>query len=163
MIGNVVFVEKADSTGKALEKIRLIRESTTGLPLAKPLRYGRLSSNFGYRVDPFLRKPAMHSGVDFGAPYGTPVEATADGIVMHAGFKGGYGRMVEIGHEHGFTTRYAHLSAISVKKGERIAAGAIVGHVGSSGRSTGPHLHYETRRGEEALDPTIFLGASQYF
>jgi murein DD-endopeptidase MepM/ murein hydrolase activator NlpD len=162
-IGNVVFVEKADSTGKALEKIRIIRESAAGLPLAKPLQGGRWTSNFGIRVDPFLRKPAMHSGVDFGASYGTPVEATADGIVVHAGFKGGYGRMVEIRHGHGFTTRYAHMSAIKVKEGEQVAAGTIVGHVGSSGRSTGPHLHYETRRGDKALDPTIFLGASQYF
>jgi murein DD-endopeptidase MepM/ murein hydrolase activator NlpD len=162
-IGNVIFVEKADSTNKALEKIRIIRESAAGLPLAKPLQYGRQSSNFGYRLDPFLRKPAMHSGVDFGAPYGTPVEATADGIVVHAGLKGGYGRLVEIRHDHGFTTRYAHMSAISVKEGEQVAAGTIVGLVGSSGRSTGPHLHYETRRGDKALDPTIFLGASQYF
>ena len=162
-IGNVVFVEKADSTGKALGKIRLIRESAAGLPLEKPLQFARLSSSFGQRVDPFLGKPAMHSGVDFSAPYGTPVEATADGIVAHAGFKGGYGRMVEIRHGHGFITRYAHLSAISVSEGKLVAAGTIVGHVGSSGRSTGPHLHYETRRGEEALDPTIFLGASRYF
>ncbi len=160
-IGNVVFVEKADSTRKALEKIRLIRESTVGLPLARPLQYGRLSSNFGYRVDPFLRKPAMHSGVDFGAAYGTPVEATADGIVVHAGFKGGYGRMVEIRHSHGFATRYAHMSSISVKKGQQVVAGTIVGKVGSSGRSTGPHLHYETRRGDKALNPTVFLGASR--
>ncbi len=162
-IGNVVFVEKADSTGKALGKIRLIRESAAGLPLEKPLQFARLSSSFGQRVDPFLGKPAMHSGVDFSAPYGTPVEATADGIVVHAGLKGSYGRMVEIRHGHGFITRYAHLSAISVSEGKLVAAGTIVGHVGSSGRSTGPHLHYETRRGEEALDPTIFFGASQYF
>ena len=162
-IGNVVFVEKADSTGKALEKIRLIRESAAGLPLAKPLQGGRWTSNFGNRMDPFLHKPAMHSGVDFGAAYGMPVEATADGIVVHAGFKGSYGRMVEIRHGHGFTTRYAHMSAISVTEGEQIAAGTIVGLVGSSGRSTGPHLHYETRRGDKALDPAIFLGASRYF
>ena len=166
-IGNVVFVEKSDSTGKALEKIRLIRESAAGLPLEKPLQEsgqaGGISSNFGYRVDPFLRKPAMHSGVDFSASFGTPVEATADGVVVHAGFKGGYGRMVEIRHDQGFTTRYAHLSAISVKEGEQVAAGTIIGHVGSSGRSTGPHLHYETRRGGKALDPVIFLGVSQYF
>jgi len=162
-IGNIVFVEKADSTNKALEKIRLIRESAAGVPLAKPLQGGRWTSNFGYRIDPFLRKPAMHSGVDFGAPFGTPVEATADGIVIHAGDKGGYGRMVEIRHGHGFTTRYAHLSAISVTEGEQVTAGTIVGEVGSSGRSTGPHLHYETRRDEEALNPTIFLGASRHF
>jgi murein DD-endopeptidase MepM/ murein hydrolase activator NlpD len=162
-IGNIVFVEKADSTNKALEKIRLIRESAAGVPLAKPLQGGRWTSNFGYRIDPFLHKPAMHSGVDFGAPFGTPVEATADGIVIHAGDKGGYGRMVEVRHGHGFTTRYAHLSAISVSQGEKVTAGTIVGEVGSSGRSTGPHLHYETRREEEALNPTIFLGASHHF
>lgn len=161
--GNVVFVEKSDSTGKALEKIRLIRESATGLPLENPLQEGGLSSNFGYRMDPFLRKPAMHSGVDFRASYGTPVEATADGVVVHAGFKGNYGRMVEIRHGHGFTTRYAHLSAIRVKEGEPVVAGTIIGDVGSSGRSTGPHLHYETRRGDKALDPAIFLGGSKYF
>ena len=162
-IGNIVFVEKADSTNKALEKIRLIRESAAGVPLAKPLQGGRWTSNFGYRIDPFLHKPAMHSGVDFGAPFGTPVASTADGIVIHAGDKGGYGRMVEVRHGHGFTTRYAHLSAISVTEGEQVTAGTIVGEVGSSGRSTGPHLHYETRRDEEALNPTIFLGASRHF
>ncbi len=162
-IGNLVFVEKTDSTGKALEKIRLIRESATGLPLEKPLQEGGLSSNFGYRLDPFLRKPAMHSGVDFSASFGTPVEATADGVVVHAGFKGSYGRMVEIRHGQGFTTRYAHLSAIRVQEGDPVTAGTIVGHVGSSGRSTGPHLHYETRRGGKALDPTIFLGGAQKF
>ncbi|MGB3041867.1 MAG: peptidoglycan DD-metalloendopeptidase family protein [Xanthobacteraceae bacterium] len=118
-----------------------------------------LSSGFGVRTDPFLGRPAMHTGLDFRASTGDPVRATANGRVVSAGWAGGYGRMVEIDHGNGLSTRYGHMSRINVKVGEHIHIGQIVGEVGSTGRSTGPHLHYETRIDGEAVDPQRFLRA----
>jgi len=118
-----------------------------------------LSSGFGVRTDPFLGRPAMHTGLDFRASTGDPVRATANGRVVSAGWAGGYGRMVEIDHGNGLSTRYGHMSRISVKVGDTIHIGQIVGEVGSTGRSTGPHLHYETRIDGEAVDPQRFLRA----
>lgn len=118
-----------------------------------------LSSGFGVRTDPFLGRPAMHTGLDFRASTGDPVRATANGRVVSAGWAGGYGRMVEIDHGNGLSTRYGHMSRINVKVGEQIHIGQVVGEVGSTGRSTGPHLHYETRIDGEAVDPQRFLRA----
>ena len=118
-----------------------------------------ISSGFGMRIDPFIRAPAMHTGLDFRGDTGDPVRATADGKVTVAGWNGGYGRMVEIDHGNGLITRYGHLSAISVKVGQRVRAGQVIGKIGSTGRSTGPHLHYETRVGGDAVDPLKFLRA----
>ena len=118
-----------------------------------------LSSGFGVRTDPFLGRPAMHTGLDFRASTGDPVRATASGKVVAAGWAGGYGRMVEIDHGNGLATRYGHMSKIDVRLGEHIQIGQIVGEVGSTGRSTGPHLHYETRIDGEAVDPQRFLRA----
>ena len=117
------------------------------------------TSGFGIRSDPFLGRPAMHTGLDFRASTGDPVRATANGKVASAGWAGGYGRMVEIDHGNGLSTRYGHLSAINVKVGEPIKIGQVIGEVGSTGRSTGPHLHYETRIDGEAVDPQKFLRA----
>jgi murein DD-endopeptidase MepM/ murein hydrolase activator NlpD len=117
------------------------------------------SSNFGVRIDPFLNRPAMHTGIDFRGNTGEPVRATASGTVTAAGWSGGYGRMVEIEHAHGVSTRYGHLSEIDVKVGQSIKIGQVVGRLGSTGRSTGPHLHYETRIDGEAVDPDKFLRA----
>jgi murein DD-endopeptidase MepM/ murein hydrolase activator NlpD len=111
-------------------------------------------------MDPFLRSPAMHTGIDFRASYGDPVRATAAGTVVSAGWSGGYGKMVEIDHGNGLITRYGHLSAIDVEEGQSIRTGQTVGRVGSTGRSTGPHLHYETRVDGEAVDPQKFLRAA---
>lgn len=118
-----------------------------------------LSSGFGVRSDPFLGRPAMHTGLDFRASTGDPVRATASGKVVSAGWAGGYGRMVEIDHGNGLATRYGHMSKISVRVGDQIQIGQVVGEVGSTGRSTGPHLHYETRIDGEAVDPQRFLRA----
>lgn len=118
-----------------------------------------LSSGFGVRSDPFLGRPAMHTGLDFRASTGDPVRATANGRVVSAGWAGGYGRMVEIDHGNGLSTRYGHMSRINVKIGEQVHIGQVVGEVGSTGRSTGPHLHYETRIDGEAVDPQRFLRA----
>lgn len=117
------------------------------------------TSGFGIRSDPFLGRPAMHTGLDFRAQMGDPVRATANGKVTSAGWAGGYGRMVEIDHGNGLSTRYGHLSEIGVKVGDTIKIGQVIGAVGSTGRSTGPHLHYETRIDGEAVDPQKFLRA----
>jgi murein DD-endopeptidase MepM/ murein hydrolase activator NlpD len=101
----------------------------------------------------------MHSGLDFRAPTGEPARATAAGKVVTAGWSGGYGKMVEIDHGNGFSTRYGHLSEILVKEDQAVRPGQIVGRVGSTGRSTGPHLHYETRVDGDAVDPHKFLRA----
>jgi murein DD-endopeptidase MepM/ murein hydrolase activator NlpD len=117
------------------------------------------TSGFGIRSDPFLGRPAMHTGLDFRAAMGDPVRATANGVVESAGWSGGYGKMVEIDHGNGFSTRYGHMSEIEVKVGQQIKIGQTIGRVGSTGRSTGPHLHYETRIDGEAVDPQKFLRA----
>lgn len=140
-----------------LERLDRVVQS---VPLRRPLT-GEIdtSSGFGVRLDPFLRRPAMHTGLDLRGETGQPVRATAAGTVTSAGWSGGYGRMVEIDHGNGLSTRYGHLSQILVKEGQKIKPGQIVGRVGSTGRSTGPHLHYETRIGNEAVDPLKFLRA----
>jgi murein DD-endopeptidase MepM/ murein hydrolase activator NlpD len=130
------------------------------VPYRKPvLGEVEFSSGFGVRTDPFNGRPAMHTGLDFRASMGDPVRATANGKVESAGWSGGYGRMVEIDHGNGLSTRYGHLSEIDVKVGDNIKIGQVIGAVGSTGRSTGPHLHYETRIDGEAVDPQKFLRA----
>jgi murein DD-endopeptidase MepM/ murein hydrolase activator NlpD len=130
------------------------------LPLRRPAATDAgLSSTFGYRVDPFTRGLALHTGIDLRSEYGAPARATAPGTVTLAEYSGGYGNMVEVDHGHGLSSRYAHLSAITVVPGQAVAAGQMVGRVGSTGRSTGPHLHYETRIDGEPVDPQRFLRA----
>src|SRR5580698_1809206 len=130
------------------------------VPYRKPvIGEVEFTSGFGVRSDPFLGRPAMHTGLDFRAATGDPVRATANGKVVSAGWSGGYGRMVEIDHGNGLSTRYGHLSEINVKVGDTIKIGQVIGAVGSTGRSTGPHLHYETRIDGEAVDPQKFLRA----
>lgn len=143
------------------ETERLSRVIET-LPVRRPLpKTYETTSGFGARSDPFTRGLAMHAGLDFRAATGTPARATGNGRVIEADWVGGYGRMVEIDHGHGLTTRYAHLSAIDVKVGDTVRRGDVVGLVGSSGRSTGPHLHYEVRIDDEAVDPVTFLRAGE--
>jgi murein DD-endopeptidase MepM/ murein hydrolase activator NlpD len=152
---------------RQLYRIKLVRghverltKTLTVVPIRKPMNIDLdMTSGFGVRTDPFLRSPAMHTGLDFRADPGEPARATAAGVVTHAGWNGGYGRMVEVDHGNGFATRYAHLSAIDVEVGQTIRIGQIVGRVGSTGRSTGPHLHYETRVDGDPVDPQKFLRA----
>ncbi len=144
----------------ALEQGRLGRIADT-LPLRKPLAGPlEVTSTFGPRLDPFLGKPAMHTGIDLHKSIGDAVVATGAGIVTRAGPDGGYGNMVEIDHGHGLATRYAHLLAAEVAPGQRVAPGDLVGRVGATGRTTGPHLHYETRIDGEPVDPARFLQAA---
>lgn len=144
------------------ERMRL-RALVSFVPLRKPIE-GRIeiTSPFGVRADPFFGRAAMHTGMDLLQPYGGPVYATAAGVVTGAGPDGGYGNMVEISHGNGLSTRYAHLSSIDVALHQQVTIGTLIGHVGSTGRSTGPHLHYETRIDGEAVDPVRFLRAGMY-
>jgi murein DD-endopeptidase MepM/ murein hydrolase activator NlpD len=113
----------------------------------------RLSSGFGWRADPFGGDDEWHAGLDFPAPYGAPVRATAEGEVEFAEWRNGYGLAVSIRHPDGYTTLFGHLSAASVRAGERVTRGTVIGRVGNEGRSTGPHVHYEVRRYGKPVDP----------
>ncbi|GAC1333320.1 MAG: M23 family metallopeptidase [Beijerinckiaceae bacterium] len=131
------------------------------VPLRKPLPGApEVSSGFGARIDPFLGRAAMHTGIDLRDDYGSPVRSTAAGQVVTAGWTGGYGNMVEIDHGNGIATRYGHLSSIAVHESQTVEPGTVLGRVGSTGRSTGPHLHYEVRIDDEAVDPARFLRAA---
>jgi murein DD-endopeptidase MepM/ murein hydrolase activator NlpD len=144
----------------ARAQVDRLTRTLAAVPLRIPvLGQPEISSGFGMRIDPFIRAPAMHTGMDFRGETGDAVRATAEGNVAVAGSNGGYGKMVEIDHGNGLTTRYAHLSDINVKVGQRVRGGHIIGKVGSTGRSTGPHLHYETRIAGDAVDPRRFIRA----
>ena len=130
------------------------------MPVRMPLLGdANVTSPFGYRRDPFLGLLALHSGVDLAQAYGAEILATGAGRVTHAGSAGGYGIMVEIDHGNGLTTRYAHMSEALVEGGQEVTKGAVVGRMGSSGRATGPHLHYEVRVDGEPVDPVRYLRA----
>jgi len=154
---NVEFDDLTDGLVEALDLFEGLKGKARKLPVGNPLPGAAISSSFGKRVDPFHRKSAFHSGIDFKAKSGTPVLASGSGKVIKAGRNGGYGLMVEIDHGHGITTRYAHLSKILVKAGARVSDKQKIGRVGSTGRSTGPHLHYEVRRNAKASNPKRFL------
>ncbi len=157
----------ASAFDRQLYRINLARAHIDGykhtlltVPVRKPVG-GEvdMSSPFGVRTDPFNGRPAMHTGIDLRGDKGEAVHATANGKVSIAGREGGYGNMVEIDHGNGFSTRYGHLSKIEVKVGQVVRIGQIVGRIGSTGRSTGPHLHYETRINKEPVNPQKFLRA----
>ncbi|WP_298674595.1 M23 family metallopeptidase [uncultured Sphingomonas sp.] len=132
------------------------------IPSVQPVEHLNFSSNFGVRSDPFRRTAAMHAGVDIPGPVGTPIYATADGVVSHADRLGGYGNMIEIDHGKGIATRYGHLSKILVSDNMRVKRGQLIALMGSTGRSTGPHLHYEVRIDGHAVNPVPFLTTSDY-
>ncbi len=155
------FVERTALLKGTLDDIAALRQHAVALPVRMPVKALYISSRFGYRVDPFLKRKAFHAGLDFVAEPGTPVRATAPGTVVFAGSNGGYGEMVEIRHADGVSTRYGHLSKILVARGTQVEAGAKIGLVGSTGRSTGPHLHYETRRDGDAVNPALYLAAGK--
>lgn len=143
-----------------IAQVERLRVVVGALPVRRPVSAeAEQSSPFGHRLDPFTRSLAMHTGLDFRAEQGSIVRTSGAGRVVLAEYSGGYGNMVEIDHGHGITTRYAHLSHISVTDGQQLPAGAVVGRVGSTGRSTGPHLHFETRIDGDAVDPQRFLRA----
>ena len=130
------------------------------VPLRMPLSGDpAVTSPFGYRADPFLGRLALHPGVDLAEAYGAEIHAAAAGRVVHAGPAGGYGNMVEIDHGNGLATRYAHMSETLVEEGQEVDKGAVLGRLGSTGRSTGPHLHYEVRVDGDPVDPERYLRA----
>jgi murein DD-endopeptidase MepM/ murein hydrolase activator NlpD len=135
------------------------RGNVNVLPSIWPVN-GRLMGGYGVRSDPFSGEGAMHTGIDISAPVGTPVHAAADGIILHAGWNGGYGRCVIVDHGNGYQTWYAHLSRMDVIEGEEIRQGEVLGAVGTTGRSTGSHLHYEVRIGSTPVNPYKFLAQS---
>jgi len=154
-----VFENSISQLDLALDQFERVKNFAQKLPFNNPAPGRQITSLFGNRVDPFLGKLAMHAGIDFRQKTGSEVRATGAGVVINAGPFGGYGYMVEIDHGNGITTRYGHLSKILVDKGEVIREGEIIAQSGSTGRSTGPHLHYEVRRKGQAVDPMRFLNA----
>jgi murein DD-endopeptidase MepM/ murein hydrolase activator NlpD len=155
------FRAEVESLDSALDRLKKARRAVRQFPFANPSPGSDITSSFGTRRDPILGTAAFHSGMDFRASIGDPVKATATGKVVSAGRNGGYGNMVEISHGNGLTTRYAHLSRILVSQGDDVNPGTIVGLAGSTGRSTGPHLHYEVRRENTAVDPSAFIRAGR--
>lgn len=144
-----------------MDRLNLYRLAASKAPFANPiLNSFRFTSKFGFRRDPKTGGRRMHSGVDFAAGTGTPIYATADGVVTHAGWSSGYGRLVKIQHEFGIETRYAHQSKLRVKVGQRVSRGDRIGDMGASGRVTGVHLHYEVRVGGKAVNPMIYIKAA---
>ncbi len=152
------FEHRVLQLGEAQASFGRWRELAQIVPLRRPLEGDdSTTSNFGMRTDPFTGAAAMHSGMDFRGETGTPIRATGAGKVLRAEVAGGYGNLVELDHGNGLTTRYAHLSAFDVKPDQIVPPGAIIGRLGSTGRSTGPHLHYETRLAGEATNPLKFI------
>ena len=153
------FEESINDLDLALERLDAARRTARKLPFGNPSPKSSITSRFGNRTDPFLGRLALHAGIDFRASTGTQIRSTGAGTVIVAGRNGGYGNMVEIDHGDGLTTRYAHLSRVLVKVGDHVEAADPVGLSGTTGRSTGPHLHYEVRREGKAVDPMRFLTA----
>ncbi len=152
---------RANNIISELDRLNLYRLAASKAPFSKPVKAGyRFTSAFGYRNDPKTGGRRLHKGVDFAGPVGTPLYATADGTVTHAGWSSGYGRLVKIQHEFGIETRYAHQRRIRVKVGQRVSRGERIGDMGASGRVTGPHLHYEVRVGGKAVNPMIYIKAA---
>ncbi|HAC59070.1 peptidoglycan DD-metalloendopeptidase family protein [Parvibaculum sp.] len=156
------FAKQLFRVSQNLKKMADLEESIARMPLASPLVSYRKTSSFGSRRDPFNGRMAFHSGEDMAAYYGAPIYAPASGKVTYAGWKGGYGRVIEIDHGNGFRTRYGHLGKISVKAGQEIAFREVLGKVGSSGRSSGPHLHYEVWFDGIVRNPSKFIEAGHY-
>jgi murein DD-endopeptidase MepM/ murein hydrolase activator NlpD len=155
-------VDDANFVAEALARYKAARGAADVAPVHRPLIAAtRISSIFGNRKDPFTGRLAFHSGLDFAAPQGTSVLAAGAGKVTFVGQISGYGNVVEITHETGLVTRYGHLSAFLVKEGQTVRTGTPIARVGSTGRSTGPHLHFEVRRTDNAIDPAPFLNAGR--
>jgi murein DD-endopeptidase MepM/ murein hydrolase activator NlpD len=145
-----------------IEKLIAHKEDLlAAIPAIQPVsnqQLERVASGFGYRIDPVYKIPKMHAGLDFTAPTGTPIYATADGTVSEASYNiGGYGNIVKINHGFGYETWYAHMVRIKVRNGQKVKRGEVIGWVGSTGKSTGPHLHYEVHKNGVAVDPVYYF------
>ncbi|RVT91233.1 M23 family metallopeptidase [Sphingomonas crocodyli] len=144
------------------KKLDAMEKGVISIPSIKPLADFTFTSAFGVRRDPFRGGAAMHAGIDLASKTGTPIYATADGMVNRAEWFGGYGNCVEVEHGKGISTRYGHMSKIVAHPGQRVHRGDLIGYVGSTGRSTGPHLHYEVRIDGRAVNPIPFLESANY-
>ncbi len=155
-------VEKNTDNKKSEKVSILINEfekqiaKISNIPLGSPVS-GSLTSEFGWRTSPFKWQTKFHQGIDISVERNTPITATADGIVIEAGYRGGYGNCITIQHKNGYQTVYAHLEKISVSAGEKVCRGTFIGQVGTTGHSTGPHLHYEIIKNDEAVDPWKYV------
>ena len=147
--------------GLSLARMEALEDGLAAVPHNLPASLQYISSGFGYRSDPFTGEAAMHAGLDFRGPLGAPIYAAADGRVSFAGVKNGYGNCLEITHRNGMMTRYAHMSGFRARVGQPVEAGDVIGAIGSSGRSTGPHLHFEVRINDQAVNPRPFLEANR--
>ena len=148
--------------GASLARMDALENSLAGIPQVRPANVGHMSSGFGYRSDPFNGRGAFHAGLDFAAPYGAPIYAAASGRVSFAGIKQGYGNCIEVDHGNGLVTRYAHMSRFVAAIGRQVDAGDMIGAIGSTGRSTGPHLHFEVHINGRPVNPRPFLEAASH-
>ena len=156
------FANRVQHAASDLGEAKALEDAAHDLPLAQPTLAAEKSSGFGVRYDPFTGHPAMHTGLDFAGGRMEAIHATAPGVVSFTGVRSGYGNTVEIDHGRGFKTRYAHLAAIAVRVGEQVTVGTRIGGMGSTGRSTGTHLHYEVWVNGRAQNPDRFLKAGAY-
>lgn len=153
---------RANAILAGLDRMNMYRMAAFKAPFSMPVNTAvRYTSGFGGRNDPFGRGHRKHEGQDLAGAYGSPILATADGVVTYAGWESGYGRLIKIRHDFGIETRYGHLSQIRVSVGDRVSRGERIGDMGNSGRSTGTHLHYEIRIGGEAINPMTFIKAAR--
>ena len=157
------FAQRLQRVTSDISDARGLQSAEQGLPFARPTADTRETSGFGVRIDPFTGQPAYHPGQDFAGAYGSPIYVTAPGVVSFTGVRQGYGDTIEVDHGHGLKTRYAHLSAIAVRVGQHVAVGQRIGAMGSTGRSTGTHLHYEVWVNGRAQNPLRFVKAGDYY
>lgn len=143
--------------GLSLARMAALERGLDGVPQVMPASIDNISSGFGYRSDPFTGHGAMHAGLDFKGAIGAPIHAAAKGLVSFVGQRSGYGNVVEISHGNGLLTRYAHMSKFAAKVGQKVTAGDVIGAIGNTGRSTGPHLHFEVRINGRPVNPRPFL------
>jgi murein DD-endopeptidase MepM/ murein hydrolase activator NlpD len=143
--------------GLSLARMDALERGLDRIPQVLPARVEMVTSSFGYRRDPFTGAAAMHKGLDFRGPRGAPIYAAAQGRVSFVGRRQGYGNVVEVSHGNGLMTRYAHMSKFAARVGQQVDAGDVIGAIGSTGRSTGPHLHFEVRINNRAVNPRTFL------
>ena len=156
------FAARIQKAAQNLNTMRTLTEAAQSLPFNKPVATPVKSSGYGVRFDPFTRRPAFHAGQDFSGAARTPIYSTAPGVVSFVGVRSGYGNTVEVDHGRGFKTRYAHLQGYSVAPGQRVGVGQRIAYMGSTGRSTGVHLHYEVWEDGRVKNPTQFLRAGDY-
>lgn len=160
--GRYIAIEDAPNANisdELLLKTDRYLELFNSVPLSRPLTKMRITSKYGPRIDPFKKTKAFHAGIDFGGRIGDNIYATGNGVVKTSGVDRGYGKFILVDHGHGYRTLYAHLSKRSVKRGDKVSRGQVIGLLGNTGRSTGPHLHYEVHKNKKTVNPMKYLKA----